>query len=173
MLRIPRFLLLLTGGITALFALAACSDDLPTESDRRKTPNFELEDLDGETFRLSDYQGQVVLLEFFAVGCPACQDQTETLNELHHSLADSGLVVAAIPVASGSRENVVDFVEEYEVEYRVLYDERRVVAPAYGVRTPPTTYIIDREGWIAEGLTGATSEEMFRYILRPLLNGSD
>jgi peroxiredoxin len=156
--------------VVGMGILGGCSDEGPTEPERSRTPDFLLDDLEGESFQLSEQQGDVVLLQFFGVNCPVCQDQAATLNELHRELADQGLVVVAIPVQPGDKDNVQTFVEEYDVEYRVLYDDGGLVAPAYGVEQTPTTYFIGRDGWIADRTVGGRSEEDYRELLDPLLS---
>lgn len=127
--------------------------------------DFTLNDLTGNPVRLSDYKGKVVMLEFWASWCAPCRQSVPELKALHEEYKDRGFVLIAISLDENPRK-VREFVEEFEVDYTVVIDDKDVNA-AYGVFSIPTTFLLDREGNVAtkhlgfgRGLYEALAEEI-------------
>jgi peroxiredoxin len=114
-------------------------------------PAFSLVTLDGETVSLSDYRGQVVLLDFWASWCKPCRTTFPAIHALAGELEDRGvklLVVSLDASAEASRQYLTD--EGYATD-NVLWgslEEARAVRNLYGVVGIPHTFVIDREGFI-------------------------
>ena len=108
-------------------------------------PDFELETLDGETVRLSDYRGAPVALNFWATWCLPCVLEIPALNAAARDYADEGLVVLSIDVQE-PRDTVAPFAREHEIAYTVLLDRTGEVADAYEIVGMPTTLWIDADG---------------------------
>ena len=132
-----------------------------------RPPDFTLNDLDGNSFRLSSTQGSVVLLHFFAPWCPVCQGDAPVISELHRDLSGLGLTVIAVAVQANSVAEIEDFRETYNIPYRILIDDGVVSRAGYGVSQIPTTYVIDREVNLL-GPYGSRSKEDLVEILEPL-----
>src|SRR5699024_1639439 len=134
-----------------------------------EAPDFELETMDGEPAKLSDFRGQKVMLNFWATWCPPCRDEIPDMQAFHEDHGDD-VAVLAVNLASEetSVNNVASFLEEYGVEFTVLKDVDTSVAIAYGAMALPTTYIIDRDGMVfnkAIGpLTYGDMVEVFGHI---------
>jgi cytochrome c biogenesis protein CcmG/thiol:disulfide interchange protein DsbE len=81
----------------------------------KKAPPFALEDLGGRTVRLSDHEGSVVVIDFWATWCHACKDAAPALERLHRKYGERGLVVLGITLDSGFRaeENVRGFAKKH------------------------------------------------------------
>lgn len=112
-----------------------------------EAPDFELETMDGEPAKLSDFRGKKVLLNFWATWCPPCRDEIPDMQAFHE---DHGEDVAVLAVNVTSQEasinNIESFLDEYGVGFTVLKDIDQSVTDGYGARALPTTYIIDRDG---------------------------
>jgi peroxiredoxin len=115
----------------------------------QKAPEFTLKDLAGNQVSLSSFRGKTVLLNFWATWCPPCKDELPTIEKLHQSTKQRGLVVLAVSVDT-SAAKVKDFVKEHPVSYSVLHDATLTVSRSYKVFSLPMTFIIDKRGVIVE-----------------------
>jgi peroxiredoxin len=119
-------------------------------------PDFALRDLDGRTVRLSDYRGQVVLINFWATWCVPCAAELPHLQRLYEQHQGEGLVILAISMdGPESVAAVGPQVRQYGLTFPVLLDqETRVVGIYNPKRTAPFTAIIDRGGALARSRAG-------------------
>ncbi len=109
-------------------------------------PDFTLPALSGETLRLSDFRGKVVLLNFWATWCVPCRQEMPTIEALYQRYKDRGLEVVAVNLDKRSTADVEAFVKEVQVTFRVVLDPEWTIMQAYRVRGLPTTFLIDRAG---------------------------
>ncbi len=137
----------------------------PAVEPGRYAPDFALTDLNGETVRLSDWRGQVVLLNFWASWCVPCRQEMPLLQATHEAYAGDGLVVLAVNMGE-ERRRVEGFAADLAVTFPVLADEETTVGTLYRVRGAPTTYFIDREGVIRQRYVGPLTSGMLAAILR-------
>ncbi|PIE07436.1 MAG: redoxin [Rhodobacterales bacterium] len=104
-------------------------------------------DPEGGTHSLADWQGKVVLLNFWSVSCVPCREEMPSLNALEKAMG--GADFAVVPVAFGYNNpgGLARFVANYEVDaLPVLLDPDRALSAEMGVVAPPVTVLIDREG---------------------------
>lgn len=130
----------LTGAMTSLAADIAPGDPMP---------DFSLTDDTGETHVLSQYRGQIVVLDFCSHLCPFSVGADPKLNELALAFADQGVVFLgidshhAVPVAD---------LQAYRAEggkvYPILKDEGHAYADLVGARVTPEIYIVDADGTV-------------------------
>jgi len=122
-------------------------------------PAFSLTTLDeSDTLSLSDYQGKVIYLDFWASWCAPCRKSLPLLNELRNELKSEGFEVLAINVDE-LREDGIRFLEEYPVDYPTLFDNQGVAA-TYQLRGMPTAYLIDRDGLLHSQHVGFNPKDM-------------
>lgn len=122
-------------------------------------PNFELEKMDGEKVKLSDFRGEKVMLNFWATWCPPCRAEVPDMQKLHENKDVTILAVNLLGQESGI-DPVEEFLEDYGVTFNVLLDDDLVVAETYGIQPVPTTYMIDTEGVIQNMAFGALNYEL-------------
>lgn len=135
---------LFAAGLLLVLLVTGCEND-PITPDPRP-PDFELTDLEGNVFKLSQTQGSVVILTFFAPWCPVCQSEAPVLGELYEEFHHDGLEIVAVAVQADSLDQIRAFKDDLDVPYRILVDDGRVSSAAgYGVANVPTTYFIDRD----------------------------
>lgn len=136
-------------------------------------PDFTLPDLDGERVTLSDLRGKVVLLNFWATWCPPCRREIPDLSRIYTAYKDRGLVVLGVSWDNLSKKQIKTFVRNYKVTYPILHgtqSELSEIGKAYRWQGYlPTTYLIDRKGYIQEVYVGARNEKFFLKIIKPLL----
>jgi len=120
--------------------------------------------------RLSDYSGQVVLLNFWATWCQPCITELPELDKLHDDYAERGLAVVTL---SDEPRDVLDMFEDLwpkqTVSGYVALDA--VPEPYYSelVLGRPISYVIDREGVVREFIVGAGNYDMFERFIRPYI----
>lgn len=148
--------LLVVGAIVAAWAGGtALLNPAPRVGER--APDFALADLDGETVRLSDYEGRAVLLNFWASWCiPACADEFPLFDAALREHADEGLAVVGIVYRDRS-EAARAFAEQLGADWPLVMDPGETVARAYGVFGPPESWLIGPDGRVASRQIGPYS----------------
>lgn len=130
--------------------------------------DFSIGSLAGGNIALSDYAGEVVIMNFWATWCPPCRAEMPGLNRFYETHQDKGLILLAINEEE-SAETVRPFIQTNNFTFPVLLDEQGRVAQQYSTRSFPTTFIIDRNGVIQHVQTGVISEDELARIVLPLL----
>ncbi|WP_049572281.1 TlpA family protein disulfide reductase [Streptomyces sp. SBT349] len=183
----------LTGALAGALALTACTGDQAGPSggdsnyvqgtgeitrvataDRDEAPELAGETVDGDTLALSDYRGQVVVLNIWGSWCPPCIAEADNFVRVAEETAGQDVQFIGINTRDRSRENAEAFEREYEVPYPSLYDPdgRLLLEFPRGSLNPqaiPSTLIIDREGRIAARALKALTEEELRAALDPVI----
>ncbi|RMH36777.1 MAG: TlpA family protein disulfide reductase [Nitrospirae bacterium] len=116
-------------------------------------PDFELRDLEGKVHRLSDYRGNVVLLNFWATWCEPCRKEMPAMQAAYERLKDRGFVVLAINELEDV-EQVREHIQKYGHTFEVLLDPDNRVANQYGVVGLPVSVFVDQEGRIQAYIRG-------------------
>jgi len=153
------FVLITLAGSAGLAAAADIST-LIQNADMQALPagtsivDFSLHDLSGNNVRLSDFSGKVVLLNFWATWCPPCRAEIPQLESLYKEYKDKGLVVLGVDLQEAPA-GVRDFVSKNKMTYPVLLDTSGQIGGSYGVRSIPTTYLVDKQGNVTSGTLGS------------------
>lgn len=119
-----------------------------------KAPNFALTDTEGKTVNLSDYEGKVVVLEWFNPGCPFVVKHHEkftTMTDLASEFVAKDVVWLAINSgAPGKEGHGLELNKQkkadWHINYPILIDESGEVGKMYGAKTTPHMYVIDKDG---------------------------
>ncbi len=145
-----------------VFALA-----LPAQA--QSAPDFALKDaVSGREYTLKQFRGQVVVLNFYTYLCKPCKEEMPALSQLDQEYKSQGLQVLGIGLSS-TAEQLRSLAQQLGTGYPVLVagDD---IAKAYGnVEFVPTTFIIDRQGNIAQKITEARTKAEFTKLIKPLL----
>lgn len=131
-------------------------------------PNFRLLDITGNPLNLSDYQGKVVLLDFWATWCTPCRWEVPDLVELQEKYRASGLRVIGISL-DDEAEPIRKFYREFDMNYPVAMGGDPISNLYGGIAGLPTTYLIGRDGRIHDKHIGARGMEFFEPKVRELL----
>jgi cytochrome c-type biogenesis protein len=131
-------------------------------------PDVEFKTLSGESFHLKQLQGQVVLLNFWATYCIPCREEIPALNSLQAELQGQGL-----KIVGASLDDSVDGVNAYQkevarFEYQVLLGGSDAKVK-FEQSVLPTTYLIDRHGYIRQKVIGARAKADWEAFVKPLL----
>ena len=142
-------------------------------------PEFSLADLDGNTITLQQLKGKVVLLNFWGTWCGPCRKEIPDFIRLAKKYKDDGLEIVGVTLTSGPPKNIKAFAEKWAINYTLLTDiagnETQTVTALYGQATGkritgiPTTFIIDRDGYIQKRYVGPRSEAIFYNDLKHYL----
>ncbi len=120
----------------------------------KSAPAFELPDVNGRSRSLSEFKGSVVLLNFWATWCGSCKAELDPLNNLYRSMKNDGFVVVAVSL-DRSEKPVSAVVAEKKIDFPVLIDKNKEVSfDQYAVLALPVSFLIDKNGVIAEKLVG-------------------
>ena len=139
---------------TGLLITGCTGGSEPIATVGEAAPNFELQNLDGQSISLSSLKGKPVLVNFWATWCGPCVSEMPYLQEIHEDWSDSGLMVLAINWGESASE-VEQFLQAHNLSLPVLLDTKNVVAPKYGIRYIPTTFFIDKDGIVRNKVIGA------------------
>ena len=138
--------------------------------------DFELQDQYGNTHTLADYEGKVIFLNFWATWCGPCKAELPDIQKLYEKYKDSEDVVILGVAApdygnEGSIAEITTFLEENELTYPVLMDERQQLFYGYGISAFPTTFMIDADGNVYGYVQGQISYEFMEDIIRQTKEG--
>jgi cytochrome c biogenesis protein CcmG/thiol:disulfide interchange protein DsbE len=159
-----------------VLALGLCCCSGPERSagvkpvaNRTLAPDFELRDADGRTVRLGDYQGKVVLLNFWATWCGPCVIEVPWFIEFERRYKAQGFAVVGILTDEDGWDSFKSFVAQSGINYRVLMGNSTVGELYGGVDALPTTFIIDQKRRIAAVHVGLASKSSYERDLNQLL----
>ena len=108
-------------------------------------PDFALKSSTGENMRLSEYRGDVVMINFWATWCGPCRQEMPLLDELYSRYERVGFNLLGVNIDDDS-SRAMDMVRELGVSFPVLFDNRKEVSRMYDVDAMPVTVLVDREG---------------------------
>ncbi len=118
-------------------------------------PLFRLMDLNGAVHSLSQYQGKVVFLNFWATWCGPCKVEMPAMEALYQSFRSQGMEILAVSVDQQGAVVTRPFKEAMGLSFPILHDSDYQVGLTYAARTLPMTYVIDRKGIIRQRVFGA------------------
>ena len=106
---------------------------------------------------LSDYRGQVVMVNVWATWCLPCRVEMPSIEALHQAYAEKGFKVLAVSVDDpGHGETIRAFVRQYKLTFEILHDPEKKIVEEYDILGYPETFIIGRDGVIRKKLLSAT-----------------
>jgi len=136
----------------------------------REAPPFTLDRLNGEAFRLKEYRGEVVILNFWATWCPPCREEIPDFVSLQEDLGDQGVQFVGVALERNPDPQAVrDFAEKMNINYPIGLGDGSISQKYGGIRGLPTTFVIGPEGEIRGRIPGRTTEERLRPALEQLL----
>jgi peroxiredoxin len=117
------------------------------ETQQQPAPDFTLDARSGQPLSLSQYKGQVVMLNFWASWCVPCKQEMPLLETIHKKYQKLGFTLIGVNVEPDSKAaNAV--LEKIPVSFPIAYDTASKVSKLYDVAGMPSTVIIDRKGQI-------------------------
>lgn len=134
-------------------------------------PDFHLDDLARKPHDIAQWDGKVILLNFWATWCPPCRREIPGFIKLYDKYKGKGFVI--VGVALDSRQNAIDFLDPMGINYPVLIGEQTGLdlTRQYGndMGVLPYSVIIDRKGIIRDTVAHAMTEKQAEHLIQPLL----
>lgn len=160
-------------GLTIASALLTGSGALPAEprpsaTTRKAAPSFSLDDSEGKTIKLADFQGRVVLLDFWATWCHGCMTEIPWFMEFQDKYKGDGLAVIGVSVDDDGWKAVKPFQAERKFNYPIVIGNQDL-KKLYSVEAPPVAVLIDRGGKIVEIHQGVVEKDAFENEIKKLL----
>lgn len=149
------------------------NQNLESKEDESKvmSVDFTLYDQYGKEHKLSDYKGKTVFLNFWATWCPPCKEEMPYIEELYNEYDKNSEDVVILGVASpnmgreGSKEHITEFLKQQGYTFPVVMDEDGSLLYQYGISAFPSTFIIDKEGYVTQYIPGAMDKNTMKYLI--------
>jgi thiol-disulfide isomerase/thioredoxin len=140
----------------------------PTPGLGQEAPEFSLSDIYGQPLRLSDFEGKVILLDFWATWCPFCRESIPILKSLYEEYKNKGLVIIGIALEYDQGQTLKRFAKEKKISYPLAVGKERLATEysAYGV---PTRILLNRTGKIVEKFVGFQDKEVLESAIQDFL----
>jgi peroxiredoxin len=119
-----------------------------------KAPDFITRGEDGQTYRLSDYRGKYVVLNFWATWCPPCREEIPSMERMWKKVRDRNIQLLAVNMGEDV-DTIFEFLGSYPMSFPALLDKNGEIIESYPVRGLPTTYIINPQGMVTHRAVGS------------------
>lgn len=163
------------------------SDPRDTEAANVETPvtpaadgmapkGLSAKDIYGKDVNLSDFEGKVTIVDFWATTCPPCKAEFPDFVTLYNQYKDKGFNIIAVSVDRGGDAPVKKFIESNNVKFPVVMATEPIVNAynAFGqMQYIPTTFIIDSKGKVVERIVGAKDKSYWESTIKKLLAERD
>jgi cytochrome c biogenesis protein CcmG/thiol:disulfide interchange protein DsbE len=144
----------------------------PNAEEIVKAHNVEIEKLDGKTFKLADFRGKVLVVDFWATYCPPCVKQMPKLAALSKQYKDQGVEIVGLSADDkADREQVTKFLKDKNVDYTIGFDNRwlssaflKGTEDETGAPPIPQLFVISRDGRVVEHLIGDSPNRGIDYV---------
>lgn len=143
--------------------LAACEKAPRIATVGSKAPDFSLADGSGRKRTLSELEGKVVFVNFWATWCPPCREEMPSMQRLYERMPKDKFEMLAI-LENDSQKNAKAFAAKLGITLPILYDEAKTVWPTYGLTGVPETFIVDKKGVIREKFIGPAEWDSPRAV---------
>lgn len=166
----PGSIVLIIGILAVAIVLGIqLSQQNQTQPTSGPAPDFYLELFDGSDFQLSDYRGQVVLVNFWGSWCGPCRVEAPELQALYSDYKDEGFTIIGVNWLESSREKAEDFIEEFGITYPNGEDIGEIVANKYHIQGAPENFLIDKDGNVHQFVYGIVEYDNLSSTIETLL----
>jgi cytochrome c biogenesis protein CcmG/thiol:disulfide interchange protein DsbE len=132
-------------------------------------PTFDLQTFDGDTLRLSDLRGQVVVINFWASWCKPCEEEADELENAWRHYKDQGVVFLGVDYTDTEPEARA-YLARFDITYPNGPDLGTAISHSYRIRGVPETFVVDQEGILRALFVGPTTRARLQAEIEPLLN---
>ncbi|MEW6568415.1 MAG: TlpA disulfide reductase family protein, partial [Chloroflexota bacterium] len=132
-------------GLLALLGLGLVRSQQGPIGVGSRAPEFELTTFEGETLRVTDLHGQVVIVNFWASWCKPCEEEAAFLERAHRQYRDRGVVFLGVNYVD-TRPEALQYLERFSITYPNGPDLGTRISQAFRIRGVPETYVIGPDG---------------------------
>ncbi len=170
MRRVLLSLSVLLCAVLAASSLVATSSAAPPSLVGKDAPDFVLKSLDGRNLRMSEFRGQVVLVNFWARWAGDSRQEMPALDRINTTYNRAGLVVLGVSVDEDLKR-AREFADAMHVSYPILFDTGSDIGRDYLLERMPMTVLVDRAGVVRYSSIGFKrgDERAFLDHIRELL----
>jgi peroxiredoxin len=122
--------------------------DLIRPSRPKRAEDFTIALVRGETLKLREQRGKAVMVNFWATWCPPCREEMPAMERLYSRHRERGFVLVAVSVDTDA-SLIRPFLEQHKLTFPVALDAKMDLANTYGVRALPSSFLVDRHGYLA------------------------
>ena len=148
--------------------------DIPAPQKGFLAPDFNLETVGHENYKLSDLRGKPILINFWASWCPPCRSEMPAIQKVYDQYHDQGFQVLSIN--STHQDNLGDaitFAQIRKLKFPILLDRDGYVGNLYEIRSLPTSFFVDKQGIIQDVVIGGPmAEALLKIRAEQLLAGN-
>lgn len=157
--------------VSADQAGTSTAGEIPAPREGFLAPDFSLKTLEGKTVTLSDFRGQAVLVNLWATWCPPCRAEMPAIQKLYDEYKAQGFVVLAVNMTyQDDPLAVLPFAQENNLAFPILLEETGDMAKSYELRSLPSSFFINRDGFVQEVVIGGPmSEALLRTRIESIL----
>ncbi|MCX7614303.1 MAG: redoxin domain-containing protein [Clostridiales bacterium] len=140
-------------------------------SPRIPAPDFIVCDINKKAYKLSDFKGTPIVLNFWASWCPACKEELPAFEKLYDEYKNDVhfMMVDIIDTQKETFETGTKFIKDNNYHFPAYFDKQQEAKYYFAVSSIPMTIFIDKDGNIVEGKLGAMSEETLRSKIKNLI----
>lgn len=150
-----------------MIAISICMADVLADTEPDKpAPDFTLKSLKGSNLKLSEFRGDVVMINFWATWCGPCRQEMPILNDLYLKYRDQGFTLLGVNVEK-NQSKAAKMIRDLQVVYPVLFDSDSKVSKLYDVNSMPSTILVDRDGkmrYLHRGYKAGAEDEYVRQV---------
>ncbi|GAB4293603.1 MAG: hypothetical protein Kow0098_14590 [Ignavibacteriaceae bacterium] len=144
--------------------------DRNTQDDKIKAAGFTLPGTDGKNYSLSDYVGKIIILDFWATWCGPCRRGIPDLIDIQNQYKDQVVVLGISLDQQNTVSDVIPFMQEFGINYPVLYGNAEVVKNYGNINAIPTSFIVDQKGFIVDKHVGLVPKSVYINKINSLLD---
>ncbi|HEX8947413.1 MAG TPA: TlpA disulfide reductase family protein [Dissulfurispiraceae bacterium] len=146
-------LIILAIGIAAVVVLTKTESVPKKAAVGLEAPAFELKDMQGRPWKLSDFKGKTVLLNFWASWCDSCKEENPSLQRLIDMEKGNARLVPVTVLFRDDPAKAAEYMKANGISFPVLLDDKNI-ALQYGLTGVPETFIIDSKGVVRQKIVG-------------------
>lgn len=132
-------------------------------------PTLRLKDGDDRIVDLAQYKGRVVLVNFWATWCGPCRKEMPDFVEVYKQQKANGFEIIGVSLDEEGWEVVQPFLKQYKINFPVVVGDGKLARTYGGIEFLPTSFLIDRNGFVVDKHIGMLPKEMLEQKIAPLL----
>ena len=143
-----------------------------SKTNKTKAPDFTLTSTSGKKINLSDYKGKVVILDFWATWCGPCRMGVPDLVSIQKEFKDKVVVIGISLDDQRTMSDIPPFMKQYGINYPIVFGTNKVVMDYGNIEAIPTSFVIDKKGFIVDQNIGLVPKEKFVDKINSLIKES-